>query len=71
MFTIKKKLIPLSYIPFAIDDGGYPYCINDNDNKIYIGYFDDYDGNPESTIRFIANSLMEFIDGMKTEENEN
>jgi cell wall assembly regulator SMI1 len=68
LFAIEKKLIPLSHIPFAIDDGGYPYSININDNKIYIGYIEDYDGTPESTIRFIANSLTEFIDGIKTEE---
>ena len=66
--AVKKKLIPLSYIPFAIDDGGYPYCINANDDKIYIGYLEDYDGSPESTIRFISDSLIKFIYGMKTED---
>jgi cell wall assembly regulator SMI1 len=68
LFAIEKTLIPLSHIPFAIDDGGYPYSINANDNKIYIGYIEDYDGTPESTTRFIANSLTEFIDGIKTEK---
>lgn len=67
IFVFEKKIIPLSYIPFAVDDGGYPYCINIYNNKIYIGYLDDYDGTPESTIRFIANSLINFIDGIKTE----
>lgn len=67
LFAIEKKLIPLSHIPFAIDDGGYPYSINIEDNKIYIGYIEDYDGTPESTTRFVANSLTEFIDGIKTE----
>jgi hypothetical protein len=69
LFAIEKNIIPLSYIPFAIDDGGYPYCINVNNNKIYMGYFADYDGSPESTIRFIANSLIEFVDGIKTESD--
>lgn len=68
LFAIEKKIIPLAYIPFAIDDGGYPYCISMKNSKICIGYFEDYDGTPESTIRFIANSLIEFIDGIKTEE---
>ncbi|BDR57696.1 SMI1/KNR4 family protein [Xylocopilactobacillus apicola] len=67
MFAMDKKLIPISYIPFAVDYGGYPYCINTLDHKIYIGYMDDYDGTPESTIRFISNSLAEFIDGMMSE----
>ena len=65
--AVEKKLIPLSYIPFAIDDGGYPYCINTNDGKIYIGYLEDYYVSPESTIRFISDSLIKFINGMKTE----
>lgn len=68
IFAINKQLIPTSYIPFAIDEGGYPYCINIDDERIYIGYLEDYDGSPESTIRLISHSLMKFINGLKTEE---
>lgn len=66
--VLEKQLIPINYLPFAIDYGGNPYCINLNDGKVYIGYLEDYDGTPESTIRFISNDLLEFIDGMRTEE---
>ena len=63
----EKKFVPAGFICFAIDDGGYPYCIKTADDKIYLCYVSDIlDG--ESPMRYIAPTLEEFINGMMTED---
>lgn len=66
-FIKEKKLIPPHYIPFAMDDGGYPFCQNVKNGKIYLGYLEEFDGS-ESHMRETAPNLNHFISNMLTEE---
>lgn len=31
----EKKLLPENFIPFAIDGGGFPYCVERNEETVY------------------------------------
>lgn len=66
-FINQKKIVPHNYIPFGMDDGGFPFCINTDDNKIYMAYLDDYE-ETESHMRLVSNSLEDFVNNMLTEE---
>jgi cell wall assembly regulator SMI1 len=57
-----------NWIPFAIDSGGWSFCIalkEDIKGQIWIDKFDSGDENP---FEFVANSFEEFINGLRTEE---
>ncbi|WP_444626674.1 SMI1/KNR4 family protein [Flavobacterium columnare] len=66
-FVNKKRLVPSNYIPFAMDDGGYPFCINIDNNKIYMAYLEDYE-ETNSHMRLVSDSLEHFVNNMLTEE---
>lgn len=66
-FVNEKKFMPPDFVPFAIDDGGYPFAVNVADSTVHICYVADIE-NGESPMRFVATSLQEFINGMLTEE---
>jgi len=62
-FCREKKIIPEEFIPFALDSGGFLFCMDATDEKIYFFNFDD----PENSKHLVANSLDEFIDSLITE----
>lgn len=56
------------WIPFAIDSGGWSFCIalkEDIKGQVWVDKFDSGDENPFS---FVANSFEDFINGLRTEE---
>jgi len=63
-FCKKEKIIPEEFIPFAIDSGGFVYCMDSVSEKVYFFNFD----NPGESKEFIANSLNEFVDSLITTE---
>jgi hypothetical protein len=65
-FVIDKKLITSEFLPFAIDEGAFPYCYNTTDGSIQLFYMDDLESE-DGPMRFIASSLEEFISGLATE----
>jgi hypothetical protein len=65
-FHLKKKFIEKHFIPFAFDGGGFAFCYNTNNGKIYFCNLDNY-GDPEGWMKYIAPSLTVFINGMITD----
>ncbi|WP_353612999.1 SMI1/KNR4 family protein [Mangrovibacter phragmitis] len=59
----EKKLIPEKMLPFAIDGGGFPFCI-DIDNKSI--YFLNLESGKEI---FLDNDLISFINNIISEED--
>lgn len=64
----EKRLIPDNYIVFAMDGGGFPFCCDIQSGHIYFGNIENYDGDPEEIMEFICETLEDFINNMKTEE---
>jgi len=62
-FCKKEKSIPEDFIPFAIDSGGFVFCMDSKDEKIYFFNFDN-EGNSKE---LVANSLDEFMAALITE----
>ena len=67
-YVQKLQIIPSNFIPFAIDGGGFPFCFNIDDGTIYLCYLDESIDSPEGPMRYIAPSLSDFINKMKTAE---
>lgn len=65
-FVVDKKLITNEFIPFAIDEGAFPYCYNIMSGSIYLFYMDDLESK-DGPMRFIASSLSDFINGLSTD----
>lgn len=65
-FVVDKKLIASQFIPFAIDEGAFPYCYDTLSKSIYLFYMDDLESK-DGPMRFIAASLKKFIGGLATE----
>jgi hypothetical protein len=63
-----EKRIPGNYIVFACDDGGAPFCCEIETGHIYFADPDNDEDNLEDRMDFICESLEEFINNMKTEE---
>ncbi len=65
-----EKRIPENYIVFACDDGGAPFCCDVKMGHIYFADpdYDDDDDNLDNRMTFICESLGDFINNMKTEE---
>jgi hypothetical protein len=55
-------------VPFAIDGGGWHYCLSveDDKNSVYVNRWTDH--LPEDQLLKIADSFEEFIDGLKRED---
>lgn len=66
-FVKEKKLIPKKYIPFAMDSGGFRYCLNVSDGKVYFSNWDK-DCKPQDYMDLVASSAGGFIQGMVTEK---
>jgi cell wall assembly regulator SMI1 len=66
-FVKEKKLIPRNFIPFAMDSGGFRYCINADDGKVYFSNLDK-EGKPADCMELVAPSIDEFINTLITEK---
>lgn len=53
--VFEKKLIPANLVPFAIDGGGFPYCVGVNDEAVY---FCDLENQEEN---FLEPDLESFV----------
>ncbi|NUU69209.1 SMI1/KNR4 family protein [Enterobacteriaceae bacterium BIT-l23] len=61
-FVERKKIIPEGYIPFAITNGGFPFCISKVNEQIYFA-------NIESDeLIFLDNTLNSFLSKIITED---
>jgi hypothetical protein len=60
--VVDKKILPANFLPFAIDGGGFPYCMNMDDGAVYFA-------NLESQKNiFLEQSLDSFISKVITED---
>lgn len=66
IYFINKKLVSNNYLIFSMDWGGFPFCYNLQYGSIYFANLETEESNKR--MEFVANSLEEFINGMKTEE---
>jgi cell wall assembly regulator SMI1 len=57
-----------SWIPFAIDSGGWSFCIAQKENIKGQIWVEKFDGGDENPFEFVANSFEDFINGLRTEE---
>ncbi len=68
VFNVKeKKFFKKHFIPFAFDGGGFPYCYNTKNGKIYLCNLDNFE-DPDGWMDYVAPSLASFINGMITED---
>lgn len=69
-YIIEKRIIPVDFIPFALDGGGWPFCINTLNSKIYIANLENFEENESLPIIMeeIAPSIKIFINDSTTEE---
>ena len=67
LFVNKKKLIPNGFIPFAMDSGGFRFCMDCESESIFFNNLDHIE-NPEGPMEFVSTSIVDFIAGMKTEK---
>ena len=61
-------------IPFAVDDGGWVYCISMNESrygKVYLFQLEMPYENENEAFEFVANSFEEFINGLQAEREVN
>lgn len=58
-----KHIIEPNYVPFAIDGGSFPFCINTIDNKLY------YINIESNKILYLADNFEQFISQLHTEED--
>lgn len=66
-FVKEKKLIPKNFIPFAMDSGGFRYCINVDDGQVYVSNFDK-DDDAADYMDLVTSSVENFINKMVTED---
>ncbi|WP_051680884.1 SMI1/KNR4 family protein [Vibrio rhizosphaerae] len=62
VLSINKKILPINFIPFAIDSGSFPYCINVENNNIYF-----FNLEKNKSIK-IASDLDDLISKLYTED---
>jgi cell wall assembly regulator SMI1 len=67
LFVKQKKLIPPQFIPFAMDSGGFRYCVDSESEAVFFNNLDHIE-EPEGPMEFIAPSIEAFINGMLTEK---
>lgn len=56
------------FIPFAIDAGGWDYCVSIKTETFGQIWVDEFDAGEEDPFRFVASSMEELIGGMITFE---
>ena len=69
-YVREKRIIPVDFIPFALEGGGWPFCINKSNSKIYIANLENFEEDESLPIKMeeIAPSIRCFISNSKTEE---
>lgn len=65
-FVVDKKLVSAEFIPFAIDEGAFPYCYKIADGSIHLFCMDDLESK-DGPMRFVASSLKVFVEGLADE----
>lgn len=68
---VDSDVLPEHLVAFATDAGGDYFCfsIRDKDaGSIWI-YRGEYSDEPDRAVRFLANSLNEFVEGMEADED--
>lgn len=60
--VVDKKILPANFLPFAIDGGGFPYCMNLDDVDVYFANLES-----QKSI-FLEQSLDSFISKVITED---
>lgn len=63
ILALEKKLVPKNMLPFAIDGGGFPFCINIEDETIHF-----FNLENEKDIK-IENNLHDFVSKVMSEED--
>lgn len=63
LFVVEKRILGEDLLPIAIDHGGFPFCYNLTNNKIYFAEF--YD---ETNYVELYDSLNDFLNNLKSEE---
>jgi cell wall assembly regulator SMI1 len=66
---VGRGLLPSTFIPFAINGGGDPFCISTVDGGIYFHPMD-YDESRGPRFIRLADSLEEFVEGLLDEAPE-
>ncbi|MDR3162926.1 MAG: SMI1/KNR4 family protein [Helicobacteraceae bacterium] len=67
LFYAKKGFIPVDFLPFAIDGGGFPFCYDLNTGNIVFCNIEHF--SPDfSYIEIISNSLSEVISNLMTRD---
>ncbi|KFA58430.1 hypothetical protein GAPWKB11_1553 [Gilliamella apicola] len=66
IYFINKKLVSNNYLIFSMDWGGFPFCYDLQNGSIYFANLEIEES--DKRMELVANSLEEFINGMKTEE---
>jgi cell wall assembly regulator SMI1 len=57
-----------SWIPFAIDSGGWSFCIALKEDIKGQVWADKFDSGDESPFEFVSDTFEDFINGLRTEE---
>lgn len=60
--TFEKKILPGNFIPFAIDGGGFPYCVERNKGTVYFCNLENQEEN------FLEPDLDSFVEKIVTED---
>ena len=55
------------FIPFAIDSGGWDYCVSVNPETYGQVWIDKFDSGEEDPMEFVTDSFEDFIDGLGPE----
>jgi cell wall assembly regulator SMI1 len=58
----------IEWIPFAIDSGGWAFCIALKDDIKGQVWVDKFDSGDESSFEFVSDTFEDFINGLRTEE---
>jgi cell wall assembly regulator SMI1 len=67
LFVNRKRLIPPQFIPFAMDSGGFRYCVDSESEAVFFNNLDHIE-EPGGAMEFIAPSIEVFVNGMLTEK---
>lgn len=57
----------IGYIPFAIDGGGWDYNVSITPETYGQVWVNEFDSGEENTMKFVANSFEDFINGLESE----
>ncbi len=67
LYVNKKRFLPDYLIPFAHNNTGDPYCINQKTGQICFFSIDDFDCL-DKAINYIASDILSFVNGLVPED---